>query len=131
MRKSVLWFSCCVLGSLSLAQAQQPNPQQMQQMMQQVQQMQKCMGTIDPAKMQAFASQGQKMGAEVKALCQAGKRDEAMKVAMRYGQQMASDPAMQKIRSCSADLVSQLGPLAQYDGDERHHEKQHICDIQN
>ena len=51
--------------------------EQMQKMMQDVVKIQECMSKIDPAVMQRMEAEGNKMAAQVDALCAAGKRDEA------------------------------------------------------
>ena len=109
----------------------QPNNPQMQQMMQQMQAMQTCMQGIDRSQLLAFTEKAKQMGQEVKALCAAGKRDEAMRRAMSMGQQFANDPALQKAQGCGADLVKQLSAHAQGVTDPANpaHERKHVCDI--
>ena len=103
--------------------------QQMQAMMQNAQKMQTCMQNIDQSAMADLQKKGQKMAAEVKALCAAGKRSEATAKAMAYGQQMASDPSLKDMRKCSemmGDVMPELMEIAAPYMDEN--SDQHICD---
>jgi len=105
------------------------DPQQMQVMMQKAKEMQACMQHVDQVKMQAFQQRAQRMGEEVKALCAAGKRDEALNTAISYSQEIAADSAMKEVKRC-AEIMKGVMPdlsadISDYkdDGSE-----QHICD---
>jgi len=89
---------------MQTAQAQngQMSEEQMRQMMQHAQKMQKCMSNIDQSAMEALAEKGKKMEAEVKALCKAGKRDQANNMAMVYGREVSGSKEMQAMQKCSA-----------------------------
>ena len=74
--------------------------EQMQKMMQDVVKIQECMSKIDPAVMQRMEAEGNKMAAQVDALCAAGKRDEAQQKVISYGQSMAASRDMEQLRAC-------------------------------
>lgn len=77
------------------------DPQKMQAMMKKAQEMQTCIKNVDQAKIQAFQQRAQQTGTEIKALCSAGKRAEALSKAMAFSKEIASDKSMQQIKRCS------------------------------
>jgi len=85
------------------------NQLQMQGMMKKAQEMQACMQHVDQSKMHDFQQRGQQMAKEVKALCAAGKRTQALAKAMAYSQKMAADPALQEMKKC-AEIMKGLVP---------------------
>lgn len=91
--------------------APQMSDEQMQQMMQQAQQMQECMSHVDEGEMQAFEARAQQMNKEIKALCAAGKRDEAQAKAMAYGKELSQSKAMQQMKQCG-DMARKMMPPA-------------------
>ena len=101
----------------------------MQNMMQQMQQMQTCMQEINQSRLQEFEQRGKAVEREVKNLCAAGKRDEAQDKAMEFGQQVASDPDMQKMIEC-AKMMSSAMPAMPYMGQasEPDGSSSHVCD---
>jgi hypothetical protein len=101
----------------------------MQNMMQQMQQMQTCMQEINQSRLQEFEQRGKAVEREVKNLCAAGKRDEAQDKAMEFGQQVASDPDMQKMIEC-AKMMSSAMPAMPYMGQasEADGASSHVCD---
>jgi len=105
------------------------DPQQMQGMMQKAQEMQACMKNIDQAEIKALEQQGKQMQAEVKKLCAAGKRDQAMDKAMAYGKEMAKSSAIQEMKKCGEKMQEMMPDLSQfakdYSGDDS---EGHICD---
>ena len=62
--------------------------QDMQRMMELAQKMQACMEQVDQAQLAQLEQRSKEFEAELKALCDAGKRDEAQKKAMAYGKEM-------------------------------------------
>lgn len=87
------------------AHAQGPTPEQMAQIMK----MQQCMAGMDPGVMEKLEGRGKKFEAEVKALCAAGKRDEAQSKAIAYGREMAASDEMKAMKKCG-DMASQMMP---------------------
>lgn len=105
------------------------NPEQMQQMMQGMEAMQNCMQNVDQSAMQAFEQRAEQMQAEVKALCAAGKRDEAQQRALAFGMEAAKNPAVQEMKKCGQmmqGMAPQLPRVAQSADSES--KNTHICD---
>jgi mannitol-specific phosphotransferase system IIBC component len=105
--------------------------QQMQQMMLKAQEAQKCFSKLDRSKFDEIEAKGKKMQAEIKALCDAGKRDKAMSTAMEFSKQMENDPLTIEMRKCSEMMDGAMGGMPQSfmptaeDGEE---DEGHICD---
>lgn len=76
------------------------NDEQMQLMMENAKKMQECMDRIDPAVFDQLEKQGREMETEIKALCAAGKHDEAEKKAMAYGKEMSNTEGMKELQKC-------------------------------
>lgn len=101
----------------------------MQNMMLQMQKMQACMQEVNQSRLQEFEQRGKAVEREVKNLCAAGKRDQAQDKAMEFGQQVASDPDMQKMIEC-AKMMSSAMPAMPYMGQasEADGASSHVCD---
>ncbi len=101
--------------------------QQMQAMMQQMQQMESCMQNIDQAGLQALEQQSRRVEAEIKSLCEQGKRDDAQQRAISYGQELAADSVMQQMSRCGEimkDAVPNMPDMTKFEeGSSRH-----VCD---
>ncbi|MEN9727288.1 MAG: hypothetical protein RL434_1654 [Pseudomonadota bacterium] len=120
-----------LLGTLTVClmpssgEAQQPDPAEMERMMQQGMQMAECMSKVDPKEMEAVQALGERMEAEVSALCKAGKRDAAMAKAMELGQEMSKAPIMDKMRDCGSRMEELMkGGMVANSADDG----QHVCD---
>ena len=85
--------------------------QQMQRMIQKAQEMRACMQNIDQTEMKALERQGQQMQAEVKKLCVAGKRDQALDKAIAFSQKVVKSSAMQEMKKCG-DMMPELSQFA-------------------
>jgi len=96
-------------------------------MMQQMQAMQQCMGELDQDKLEALSAQADKEMDAVRELCNAGKRDEAQKKAIRIGRKFMQEPEMVKMRKCT-ELMQGALPEQTFEFDEEELEKKHICD---
>jgi cytochrome c556 len=102
---------------------------QMQQMMQQMKTMQNCVKNIDKADMQAFQAQAKQMSAEVKSLCAAGKRDEAMARAMEFGKDVSANKAMQQMKQCGEGITETMPLLPDVtQGQNQPGSPRHVCD---
>ena len=103
--------------------------QQMQAMMQKALEMQTCIQNVDESEMQAFQQRAKKMGAEVKALCAAGKRSEAQNKMMSFAKELNNDDTLQTLKKCGEIIQGMMPELA---GIAQTHEsddpKSHICD---
>lgn len=102
------------------------------QMQQQMQEVQKCFENIDQSQFHALEAKGREMESEIKKLCDSGKRDEAMKVGMKYGQELSSSPEMKEIRRCSQLMQGVMPnmpkPYMPPDTNEDGSDGGHICD---
>ena len=136
MNRYAMGFKCKSKGLMLLAlfpaaavmAAPQMSDEQMQQMMQNAQQMQDCMSHVDEGAMQAFEDRADQMDKEIKALCAAGKRDEAQAKAMAYGKEMAESSTMKAMKQCG-DMAMKMIPSAAtaVTGASASH---HVCDDQ-
>lgn len=100
--------------------------QDMNNMMQQFMQVQQCMQNVDQAALHHVEQQTIQFTNEVKALCAAGKRDEAQSKAMAFGQSMKDKPVIKSIQKCG-NLVRELLPsipMSENDMDST----LHVCD---
>lgn len=103
--------------------------QQMQGMMQRAQEMQACMKNIDQTEMKALEQQGKQMQAEVKKLCVAGKRDQALNVAIAFSQKVLKSSAMQEMKKCGEKMMEMMPELSQFAKDYSNDNSEgHICD---
>ena len=105
------------------ADSSQMNEQQMKEMMQNMQEMQACMDKIDESAMNTMMEEGQKLGDEVRALCAAGKRDEAQQRAVAYGKKVSTSPVFAQMRSCG--MQTQVTYAGQPDANGK---VEHVCD---
>ncbi len=105
------------------------DPQQMQAMMQKAQQVQECMSKISEEEMRAVQEKMQKMQNEVDALCQAGKRDEAMEKAMDMAKEISQDPTLKQMKKCGEIMKGVIPPLPEIANlREDGKPKRHVCD---
>jgi len=110
-------------------QLQGMSEEQMQSAMEQMQKAQSCMQNIDQTELQALEQRSHEFQAEVKSLCASGKRDEAQRKAIAYGQEVSQSNAIQTIRECGElmkGMVAQM-PMTELDRD---FSNEHICDAE-
>ena len=119
MPKILLLSALCPPLAL-FAQNEQMSEEQMQQMMENAGKMEDCMAKMDQKAMDTFAAKGEKAHAEIKKLCAAGKRDEAQKMAMDYGKEMAASKEMQAMQQCG--MAKQMPMTGQGE------KPGHVCD---
>ena len=111
------------------------DPDQMQQMQRSLQQMDMkqlekaaaCMENLDLSMMDGLEKKWEKMEAEAKALCRAGKRDQAQNFAMKYSMEMMRRPEMKKMQECSK-LAAGMMPKMSLEKIKEIGKNQHICD---
>jgi len=120
---SLVLFLICLSMQSVLAGAGM-SEEQMQQMMKQAEKMQTCMGNIDQSALEALEAKSKKMQTEVKALCQAGKRDKAQSTAMKYGKEMASSKELQAMKKCG-EMGQHMMPMMT---PEQMDKSGHVCD---
>lgn len=128
--KNTIYFVILLMPILVSAQnIPGGDPQKMQAMMQKAQEMQACMQNVDQTEMKAFQQRVKQIGEEVKGLCTAGKRAEALNKAMSFSKEIASDTTMQEMKKCGEIMqgfmpdFSEITQAYQDDGS-----KGHICD---
>ena len=123
---------CMLLALPAMAMAQgygDMSQADMQKMMKQAQAMQACLAKIDQKQWNELQNRALDMQREVEQLCAADKRDEAQKVAIRYGKEIADAPAMQSVRECGEigetilKQTSMTGIAKAHEDEERH-----VCD---
>ena len=117
-----------ILPVFTVQAGQGMNEEQMQQMMEQAQKMQECMSGIDQSAMETHAARAEKTSKEMKALCTAGKRDEAQAIAIDYARELRSSEDMQTMKKCSelaSGMMQHMHMMYEMDKD---YEKNHVCD---
>ncbi|MDP6150878.1 MAG: hypothetical protein QGH46_06580 [Gammaproteobacteria bacterium] len=120
----------CTLLIAAGAAAQDPgriDQQDMQKMMQQAQKMQACVQKIDQAELEKLRVKADVMAAEIQALCEAGKRDEALSTAIRRGRELQAEPVMREMRECST-MLQDLPAFAWQKFEESDSGSRDICD---
>jgi len=123
---------CLMFPVVAIAQNQSMNAgdmQQMQQMMQLIQKMRQCMAQVDQARLEAIGEKSEKVGQEIEALCKAGKRKKAQKMAIAYGKKIMKDPVMVQVKKCGkitkGMLPESMPPSFE---DEFDFSNKHVCD---
>ena len=105
------------------------DPQKMQAMMEKAKEMQECRGKVDQVKVQAFKQRGKQMSAKIKALCAAGKREEAVTEALSYSKELASDSTMSDVKKCGKIMEEFMPDLSTVEQTyEQDSSAGHICD---
>jgi hypothetical protein len=124
-----------LLGMPILAHAQTPQMPQMPspEMMQKLQAAQACMARIGEGPMQKLQAESQAMEQEVKVLCAAGKRDEAMQQVTAFGLKVAQSPEVKAMQECTKGMENFMpSPMVgtPFAPQLEHKEKErHICDL--
>ncbi len=98
-----------------------------QKMMQQMQKMQACMQNVDQAKLKVLEQRSYQFEAEVKSLCDSGKRDEAQEKAISFGKEIVNDPTMQAMRQCS-EMMKGMVPKMPFMAQDKDRSSHHVCD---
>lgn len=113
-----------------------PNmPMDMEQMQRNMQQMDMgkmqeamaCMNTIDRLALEGLDQEGQKIQAELGALCKSGNRNAAQTKAMAYGKEMMARPEIKKIQECSK-LAAGMMPQMPFEKFVEENSNHHVCD---
>jgi hypothetical protein len=111
--------------------AQAMNQQDMQNMMVQMQEMAACMQTVDQNEVEALDKDSKIFKAEMKELCNNGKRDEAQQRAIAYSRKVMSSQAFTTMRKCTENMpASMKGMMPNMDPEEiaKDFSKHHVCD---
>ena len=102
-------FAASTLSIPMIASAQ--NADHMQQMMEMARKAQACMANIDQSKLDEMARRAKQMEAEIKQLCDAGQRDEAQDLGIRYGREMSQSYVAKEMRKCSEMMSGALSGM--------------------
>ena len=131
MKKIAMSIVCVMIASISNAQTQGFSEADMQNMMQVMQKMQECMAKVDQAALDELDQKSKEIDAELKTLCEKGKRDKAQKKAIAYSKEMLKNPALKQMRECG-EMVKGMVPegtmpsmAEDFDYSE---DKGHVCD---
>ena len=127
MRKLILMLVLSVVPTLVLAQSNSGMSEDMMKMLEQAQKAQACMQNIDTSELDRLEQEGNKMEAEIEALCAKGKRDQAQDQAIAYSKEMMALPAMQQMRECS-EMMRGMLPEMPFDNFEEEFKNKNICD---
>ncbi len=98
--KIVVVFLSLIFPVAAFAQSQVVNGVDVGNIMQLMQEMQTCMAKVDQTQMEAFEVEAEKLGAEIEALCQEGKRKKAQKKAIAFGKKSMKNPAIKQMEKC-------------------------------
>ena len=93
------------LPALLMAQ----NEEQMKRMMEQAQKAQACMEQIDRGKLETMARKAEQVEADIEALCDASKRDEAQRLGMKFALEMSQSDVAKEMRKCSEIMAGAMG----------------------
>lgn len=127
MKKSVILLFLLIPTTAFAQSYRGMSEADMQKMMQQMEKMQSCVEQIDKNKLKALEQRSRKIEQEVKALCTDGKRDQAQKKAMAFGEEIVKDPTMKHIRKCGAKMGSIMPKMA-FTNEDKPSTSHHVCD---
>jgi hypothetical protein len=127
--KTIVTILFLLLPVAASAQNQDMNGVDMGQMMMLMQEMQECMAKVDQAELEALEQRSEEMDAEITALCEQGKRDEAQKKAIAYGKEMMKNPALKQMKECG-EITKDLVPEESMSSmeDDFDFSDGHVCD---
>lgn len=130
MKKIALSLIFVVIAFIPVAQGQGMNEGDMQNIMKAMQKVQECMAKVDQSDLAALEQRGEEMEAEIKALCDQGKRDKAQKKAIAFSKEMMKNPALQQMKKCGEISKGMLpeGSVPEMEDDEFDPSKGHVCD---
>ena len=125
----ILGISCLVFPIIASAMNVNGMDQaQIQQMMQKMQDMQTCMANVDHAAMKAFGERAKQLGAEIKALCAAGNKAEALAKAKDFAQEAQANSALQTAKKCSEALPQVMPKILTHLSDNSEKSHKDICE---
>lgn len=75
--------------------------------------MQQCIANIDQSALAAMQQEANAFRDQVKALCDDGRRDEAMAEAMRYGREVSQSKVMREMAACGEHIAAMMPGLAE------------------
>ena len=127
MKKIIICMLAVLFPSLVFAQNMQE--QDMEKMMEMAMKMQACMEKVDQAELEALGQRAEKFEAEVKKLCDAGKRKEAQKKAIAFSKEFEKNPALVQMQKCG-EMAQGMMPETEMDfmDGKLEDENAHVCD---
>ena len=125
MRNLIYLFILLPIGIF--AQEQQGMRPNMPMDMGKMQKAMACMKNIDRSALEGLREEGEKLKAEIGALCKSGKRNEAQDKAMVYGKEMMSRPELIKMRECGKMMAGMM-PEMPFEHIEKESKNSHVCD---
>ena len=132
MKKIVTGILVVLLPAVVFAENfQNMSEEDMQRMMELAQKMQTCMEQVDQSQLEGLEQRSKEFEAELKALCDAGKRDEAQAKAMAYSKEMMDNPALKQMRKCgemSQGMMTKMMPHMEIVEEDFDYSKRHVCD---
>ena len=84
------------------------DPGQLEALTGQAAALQRCLAEIDPAELETLRRDGERLGSEIRALCDAGARVDAQRQAMEYARAVSASPVVQRLRGCGTQLSAML-----------------------
>lgn len=99
----------------------------MQKMIQQMEKMQTCVEQVDKNKLKALEQRSRRIEQEVKALCADGKRDQAQKKAISFGEEVVKDPTIKQVRQCG-EMMDSIMPTMAFTAEDKPSTSHHVCD---
>ena len=129
--KQKILITLCVFSVSNLCLAQSMSEEDMQSMMKKAEEAQACFAKLDPASFKAMEKQGRAMEAEIKALCSAGKRSEAMSKTIAFVKEFNESKEYQELQNCSKIMegMMQSMPMPDIGSDlDELDEGSHVCD---
>ena len=127
MRKQIWILIIFLAPAIVSAQSNSGMSEDMKKMMEQATKAQACMQDIDTSEFEKLEQEGKKMEAEIRVLCDSGKREKAQDQAIAYSKEMMALPSMQKMRECS-ELMRGMLPKMPFDNFEEEFKNKNICD---
>ena len=125
-------LSVLALMFMSLSSIAGVSDEQMQDMMKQAEVAQQCFEKIDKSQFQQMQIEVNQMQSELKALCNAGKRSEAMNAAMKYQKKYDNNSEIEQMKKCADMMKGMMANIPAMPGlnipSEADTEK-HICDV--
>lgn len=124
MKKYLLGLA--LLPAMTLAQNEMPPA--MMQMLEQAEKARSCMAQVDQQALEQIGQEGEAMEAEVKALCDSGKRKQAQNKALAFSKDLMSRSEVKQMRECSEMMRGMMPDAMPFDNMEEDLKNRHVCD---
>ena len=126
--KSFIVMTLVISPPFTLQADQGISEEQMQQMMEQAKKMQECMAKVDQSALDVLAVKSEKIHKEMKALCDAGNRDQAQKTAIAYSKEISTSKEMKAMKKCTEMATNMMQDMPMMQDMDKDYKKLHICD---